>query len=195
MGRRQIKKNKKYFFLKENGLIDIVQKRSDNKICGWYIKVHYIVSNKLENARKVLVQEDLSKNSQFQEVGNPRTRKQETNALRINNKCLIDININSYAQNFKKFYELYPRKVGKANVEKWFTKNKPNDNLMETILKALEIQKKSKQWQDKQFIPYPYTWLNQKRWEDELDIIENDTSITKNIETKEQKDIMKRLLE
>jgi hypothetical protein len=26
----------------------------------------------------------------------------------------------------------------------------------------------SKQWQDSQYIPLPMTWLNQKRWEDEL---------------------------
>ena len=37
------------------------------------------------------------------------------------------------------------------------------------MLKALEVQKKSKQWADKQFIAYPATWLNQRRWEDEAE--------------------------
>ena len=31
-------------------------------------------------------------------------------------------------------------------------------------------------WGDKQFIPHPSTWLNQKRWEDE---IENEDVINK----------------
>lgn len=72
-------------------------------------------------------------------------------------------------EDFEKFYNAYPRKIGKANVEKWFIKNKPSKELMNKILIALEEHKKLKQWQDKQYIPHPTTWLNQKRWEDELD--------------------------
>jgi hypothetical protein len=36
---------------------------------------------------------------------------------------------------------------------------------------AVEAQKKSKQWQkdDGQYIPNPSTWLNQGRWDDELE--------------------------
>lgn len=73
-----------------------------------------------------------------------------------------------YKERFETFYKAYPRKVGKANVEKWFNKNKPDEELMNKILTSLEEHKKLKQWQDKQFIPHPYTWLNQKRWEDDL---------------------------
>ena len=36
------------------------------------------------------------------------------------------------------------------------------------MIEAVEQQKKSKQWSDSQYIPHPYTWLNQGRWEDEL---------------------------
>ena len=36
------------------------------------------------------------------------------------------------------------------------------------MIEAVEEQKKSKQWSDPQYIPHPYTWLNQGRWEDEL---------------------------
>ena len=38
------------------------------------------------------------------------------------------------------------------------------------MLAAIEKQKQSAQWQDNggQFIPHPSTWLNQRRWEDEL---------------------------
>lgn len=72
-------------------------------------------------------------------------------------------------ENFEIFYQAYPRKVGKANVEKWFNKNKPNPELFDKIIRALEEHKELKQWQDKQYIPHPSTWLNQKRWEDELE--------------------------
>ena len=41
---------------------------------------------------------------------------------------------------------------------------------LETLLSAVEKQKKSEQWtkNDGQFIPNPSTWLNQGRWDDEL---------------------------
>ena len=76
----------------------------------------------------------------------------------------------TYKEKFETFYKAYPRKVGKANVEKWFNKNKPDDKLFELMMRKLEIFKKSPDWfkDNGQFIPYPTTWLNQKRWEDEI---------------------------
>lgn len=42
------------------------------------------------------------------------------------------------------------------------------------MLNAIEIAKQSMQWNkdNGQYIPNPATWLNQKRWEDEI-IIDN----------------------
>lgn len=94
-----------------------------------------------------------------------------TNVLNTNilNTKLIKENTK---ENFETFYKAYPRKVGKANVEKWFNKNKPNDELFKLIMSKLDMFKKSPDWlkQNGQFIPYPTTWLNQKRWEDEIGI-------------------------
>ena len=94
-----------------------------------------------------------------------------TNVLNTNilNTKLIKENTK---ENFETFYKAYPKKVGKANVEKWFNKNKPNDELFKLIMSKLDMFKKSPDWlkQNGQFIPYPTTWLNQKRWEDEIGI-------------------------
>ena len=70
---------------------------------------------------------------------------------------------------FKDFYEKYPKKVKKQDVEKWFNKNKPSNELFSSMMNSLEQFRASKDWQKDggQFIPYPSTWLNQKRWEDE----------------------------
>lgn len=70
---------------------------------------------------------------------------------------------------FNEFYSLYPKKVKKQEVKKWFQKNKPSNELFSSMMNSLEQFRASKDWQKDggQFIPYPSTWLNQKRWEDE----------------------------
>lgn len=73
---------------------------------------------------------------------------------------------------FLEFWQLYPKKAAKAQAEKSFEKINPDRELLDTILKAVEQQKKSKQWlkDEGQFIPMPATWLNQRRWEDVVQI-------------------------
>ena len=70
---------------------------------------------------------------------------------------------------FNEFYSLYPKKVKKQDVKKWFQKNKPSNELFSSMMNSLEQFRASKAWQKDggQFSPYPSTWLNQKRWEDE----------------------------
>lgn len=71
---------------------------------------------------------------------------------------------------FEKFWAAYPKKVGKQAAQKAWSRLKPNNELTETILQAIERQKSSIQWSTNngQFIPNPTTWLNQGRWEDEV---------------------------
>lgn len=78
---------------------------------------------------------------------------------------------------FNDFYSAYPRKVKKQDVKKWFEKNKPSSELFSSMMSSLEQFRGSKEWlsNNGQYIPYPSTWLNQKRWEDE-DISTENTS-------------------
>lgn len=72
--------------------------------------------------------------------------------------------------NFNKFWEMYPKKKAKETAFKSFKKINPNKELLNTMLSQLDLFTKTKDWlKDKgQFIPYPATWLNQRRWEDEI---------------------------
>ena len=45
-------------------------------------------------------------------------------------------------------------------------KNKPTEEEQKQILLAIAFFKNDQQWKDEQYIPYPSTFLNQKRWED-----------------------------
>lgn len=69
---------------------------------------------------------------------------------------------------FDRFWKAYPRKVAKPVAIKAWRKAITK---METdkILEALEKQKLSDDWTKEKgkFIPYPATWLNQERWNDE----------------------------
>lgn len=66
---------------------------------------------------------------------------------------------------FERFWNAYPRKVGKLTAAQAFYRVKIP---LQTLLRAIEIQAETKQWKqdDGQFIPHPSTWLNQQRWED-----------------------------
>lgn len=70
---------------------------------------------------------------------------------------------------FAKFWDAYPKKVGKGDAEKSWSKLQQPAEALERILNALAWQRASEQWTKSsgQFIPNPATYLNQRRWEDE----------------------------
>lgn len=72
---------------------------------------------------------------------------------------------------FETFWKAYPRKAGKDEARKAFDKRKPTPELLNALLAAIEVQRQSLPWQKDagQFIPHPATWLNQGRWQDEID--------------------------
>jgi len=71
---------------------------------------------------------------------------------------------------FLKFWGTYPRKEAKEKARQVFVKINPSEELLETILKAIKLQQQTPQWVENggKFIPLPASWLNGKRWEDEI---------------------------
>lgn len=69
---------------------------------------------------------------------------------------------------FDTFWSAYPKKVGKEKCLNWFLIHRPNDELLQKMLKTIEAYKNTKQWSNSQYIPHPYTWLNRGGWDDEL---------------------------
>jgi hypothetical protein len=76
----------------------------------------------------------------------------------------------SEPEGFAEFWRRYPRKVAKAAALKAWRKLNGVD--LKTVLAALDVMKQSAEWQkdEGQFIPHPATWLNGRRWEDELTV-------------------------
>lgn len=70
---------------------------------------------------------------------------------------------------FEDFWKAYPKRQAKGQARKaWI--NRKCSTLLPQILAAVEKAKASEQWRKDggQFIPYPASWLNAERWEDEI---------------------------
>lgn len=80
----------------------------------------------------------------------------------------IEQNRKEYIVRFDRFWSAYPRKDKKQDSLKIFVRLKPDDILLQKMLAAIERQKQTEQWQDRKYIPMPSTWLNGKRWEDDV---------------------------
>lgn len=71
---------------------------------------------------------------------------------------------------FAGFWNYYPKSAHKskqAAIKAW-DQLKPGDELIDEIAKALRRQMATDQWQRGIGIPYPSTYLRQRRWEDEI---------------------------
>ena len=71
---------------------------------------------------------------------------------------------------FRKFYGAYPKKKGRANAIKAWNKLSPSPELAEDILAAVAVASGSDEWKrdEGRYVPHPATWLNGRRWEDEI---------------------------
>lgn len=71
---------------------------------------------------------------------------------------------------FDRFWSLYPKKRDHQKAQKAWTTLKPSTELQQAMLAALARQVTSLEWKKAlgQYIPHPTTWLNGRRWEDEL---------------------------
>lgn len=117
--------------------------------------------NRLANDSKSL-QTVADDSKQNQTEANPAHNIKKSNIKKNNNKEIETL--------FAAFWSAYPRKEGKQTALKAFTKINPDQELLQTMLAAIERQKQTAQWKENggQFIPHPATWLNGRRWEDEV---------------------------
>lgn len=102
----------------------------------------------------------------------PESESESESESRIQNTPPITPQGESVDDGFDRFWGCYPKKVGKGYAFKVWKKINPSKSLTEQIISAVEEQKKSEQWkkEDGQYIPNPATWLNQGRWEDDLNV-------------------------
>ena len=110
------------------------------------------------------MQSNENKSEQNESKSLTKTKNKKENKNKNENKD------NKQNEAFEQFWIVYPRHEAKQTAQKAFTKLDPDETLLQTMIQAVEKQKASPQWQENggQFIPYPATWLNGRRWEDQV---------------------------
>ncbi len=68
---------------------------------------------------------------------------------------------------FMAVWSVYPNKSNRKRAVDSWKRIKPDSALVQTMLAAIEAQKRGRQWREG-FIPHFVTWLNQERWLDEV---------------------------
>ena len=162
--------------LKDAGFIeDIQRKDSTGKVVGWYVGVKFVQNHPTDfpQGGSTTVWEN--------PIQIPSTGIKIPNT---NNK------IHPLAEDFEKFWNAYPKKVSKEQARRAFYKAKPN---MSVIIPVLEKFKVCQQWQDKQYIPNPDTWVRNQRWEDEIIVEQAKKEITPNQTTDKKNPMWKQI--
>ena len=85
----------------------------------------------------------------------------------INNTFNNTVNNKDY---FSQFWDFYPRKAGKEAARKAWNNLQPNEELMALIANNIQERIDKGEWRkdNKSYILHASTFLNQKRWEDEV---------------------------
>ena len=122
----------------------------------------------LENVGQLNTNNQTSNNKQ---EDNKKLLKKE-NILKERNDETIEI-VNEVEQMFNEFWKKKKKKIDPKGSYRAFKNIKGIKKIFPTLMQALEMQKNSKQWQNRQYIPNPTTWLHQERWVDENIDIDN----------------------
>jgi len=152
---------------KNGKLLDTPQKRSGNRV---YYRLGKIFLDKIsyEDSSQD-TSEEITQDSQTCEHFSQTCELNDTKPVKKVHSTKETVTKETIQKQFDQFYLSYPKRVQKSVALKSWIKLSPSPSLFQAILKDIEKKKKSRNWlkDDGQYIPYPATYLNQRRWEDE----------------------------
>ena len=72
---------------------------------------------------------------------------------------------------FDRFWKTYPRKIGSKSKTRQSWDRQKLDRMVDRIIDGVQLRVQiDPQWKDAQFIPYPLTFVNNQRWDDEWQV-------------------------
>jgi hypothetical protein len=133
--------------------------------------------NKADESNPEADESELEAEGSRSEANESRNKADESNPEAIKDKGLrikdkgVKQSLDLFDADFETFWKEYPRKTGKGAAKRAFEKALLKGATLESLVSAVRRQKCGSQWtrDGGQFIPHPATWLNQERWEDEVD--------------------------
>jgi len=159
---------------------DVQPRKDDNRLSKCYVKVRYAMSSTLGKFHTTEIPQCGETSDKYPLLINEipfngneiLMRDQRREEFVLSSKIQVELNdarakteieMQAAASDFETFYSTYPRKVSKTNAEKAWKKQKC---VLSEVMPSL--QKQMKLWTDPQYIPHPATWINGRRWEDDL---------------------------
>ena len=94
---------------------------------------------------------------------------------------------------FEIFWNEYPRKIGKDKARLIFERI---ETPLQTLLQAVKQHKQSAQWNQSNglFVPNPATWLEERRWEDELPMLSGSSIQASGVMGDAEREAVRRML-
>jgi hypothetical protein len=119
----------------------------------------------------------------------PIDQKTKVNTT-VNTKTNITVNS---VGDFDSFWRFYPRKAGKEAARKAWAKLRPDEHIMQMIADNVKERVEKGEWRkdNQSYILHASTYLNQKRWEDE--VLEQHTQTRTNPESIKSVSVMDKL--
>ena len=157
----------KFFVLTADGTY--VQDRILQELLDYQTKSD--TNKRIANEREAKRKENSTNRVQSVNESSPNQEPRTKNHKPIKDKAIVETS-------FFEFWIAYPKKVAKQDAEKAFSKLNPDAELQAKILQAVANASKSPDWikESGQFIPNAATWLNGKRWEDGLTLVQSPTA-------------------
>ena len=154
--------------------------RNDRKVATLYAQERSQICEKKSGAYELINKSD-------NKHGIPNVNQMSTCGIHSIEENRIEENsINTYAHQknaqsqfdalfaFDEFWKAYPKKKDKKKAQDKFLRCCKDEFIFNQIMFNLSKQKRSRDWNKSngQFIPYPTTWLNGERWNDEVEVEE-----------------------
>ena len=94
-------------------------------------------------------------------------RGEDTECQKTDTPPPAAVRVRASPNDFNLFWDAYPKKESKKDAWEAWKRLNPSQEILAAILAGIGRAKTGDQWQ-RSIIPHPATWLNGKRWEDEI---------------------------
>ncbi len=165
----EVKLNRIFKELQDAGYLHLSDIRENNKIIDRYWTVSDEPIQSREKWEEILQNLNPTKphDKETSSCAPPELQKKDliqkkekyTNTCSSTQKELDERN-----SSFEIFWNLYPRKVAKKDATKAWDKYYKKADI---ILNDIKLRMAGDEWRDKKFIPYPASYLNGERWNDD----------------------------